>query len=95
MMKKIFLITLMISALSSCKTVVNENKSKDKTVYKAVVIDTLFQDNISIRAILIDENKIWYAANNSRFGFYDLKTNSKFEKQIDKDGLNCNSVFVP
>jgi hypothetical protein len=32
-------------------------------------IDTLFQDNISIRAITADANKIWYAANNSRFGF--------------------------
>jgi hypothetical protein len=29
----------------------------------------LFQDNISIRAITADGNKIWYAANNSRFGF--------------------------
>jgi hypothetical protein len=29
----------------------------------------LFQDNISIRAITADANKIWYAANNSRFGF--------------------------
>jgi hypothetical protein len=28
----------------------------------------LFQDNIS-RAITADANKIWYAANNSRFGF--------------------------
>jgi hypothetical protein len=32
----------------------------------------LFQDNISIRAITADANKIWYAANNSRF-FYDLE----------------------
>jgi hypothetical protein len=38
----------------------------DKTIFKTVSIDTLFQDNISIRAIT-DGNKIWYAANNSRF----------------------------
>jgi hypothetical protein len=37
--------------------------------FKTVTIDTLFQDNISIRAITADANKIWYAANNSRFGF--------------------------
>jgi hypothetical protein len=41
------------------------------TVFKTVTIDTLFQDNISIRAITADANKIWYAANNSRF--YDLE----------------------
>jgi hypothetical protein len=40
-------------------------------LFKTVTIDTLFQDNISIRAITADANKIWYAANNSRF--YDLK----------------------
>jgi hypothetical protein len=31
------------------------------TVFKTVTIDTLFQDNISIRAITADANKIWYA----------------------------------
>jgi type IV secretory pathway TrbD component len=29
----------------------------------------LFQDKISIRAIVIDANKIWYAADKGRFGF--------------------------
>jgi hypothetical protein len=29
----------------------------------------LFQDKISIRAIVIDANKIWYAADEGRFGF--------------------------
>jgi hypothetical protein len=47
------------------------------TVFKTVTIDTLFQDNISIRAITADANKIWYAANNSRFGFTIWK--KKFE----------------
>lgn len=93
----------MIVILISCKARVYENISKDKTIYQSVAIDTLFQDNISIRAIVIDENKIWYAANNSRFGFYDLKTNAKFERQIDKEGLKlefrsnaqtANAVFL-
>lgn len=77
----------MTIAITSCKTAVYKNISKDKIIFKAVAIDTLFQDNISIRAILIDQNKIWYAANNSRFGFYDLKGNTKFERMIDKDNL--------
>jgi photosystem II stability/assembly factor-like uncharacterized protein len=56
-------------------------------IYKTVVIDTLFQDNISIRAITIDRNKIWYAANNSKFGFYNLEKNEKLESKIRKDSL--------
>jgi hypothetical protein len=46
----------------------------------------LFQDNISIRAITADANKIWYAANNSRFGFTIWKS-KKFESKITKDSL--------
>jgi len=87
MIKKIFLLGLTAIVIISCKTAVYKNISKDKIIFKSVVIDTLFQDNISIRAILIDQNKIWYAANNSRFGFYDLKGNTKFERMIDKDNL--------
>jgi hypothetical protein len=45
----------------------------------------LFQDNISIRAITADANKIWYAANNSRFGF--TIWSKKFESKITKDSL--------
>jgi photosystem II stability/assembly factor-like uncharacterized protein len=103
MTKKIFLIVLFFFSLNSCKTGVYEKKSKDEIIYKAVVIDTLFQDNISIRAIVVDENKIWYAGNKSRFGFYDLKTKSKFQKNIDDEGLKlefrsnaqtANAVFL-
>jgi hypothetical protein len=56
-----------------------------KLFFKTVTIDTLFQDNISIRAITADANKIWYAANNSRFGFW--KKSKKFESKITKDSL--------
>jgi hypothetical protein len=48
----------------------------------AVSIDTILKGNISIRAILLDENKIWYAANEGRLGFFDFDDNSTFEKRI-------------
>lgn len=87
MTKKIFLLALTTAILVSCKTAMYEDRSKDSTIYKAVLIDTLFRDNINIRAMFIDENKIWYAANNSRFGFYDLKADSKLERKIGTDSL--------
>ena len=53
----------------------------------AVSIDTLFTDKISIRAIEIDKNKVWYAADNNRFGYFDLITNKRVERTIISDSL--------
>jgi photosystem II stability/assembly factor-like uncharacterized protein len=55
--------------------------------FTAIQIDTLFQDKISIRAIAIDRNKIWYGGDNSRFGYYDLDKKEKFEEHIYRDTL--------
>lgn len=48
-------------------------------------IDTLFTDKISIRAIEIDKNKVWYAADNNRFGYFDLVNNKRIERKIILD----------
>jgi photosystem II stability/assembly factor-like uncharacterized protein len=53
----------------------------------AVSIDTLFTDKISIRAIEMDKNKVWYAADNNRFGYFDLITNKRVERTIILDSL--------
>jgi photosystem II stability/assembly factor-like uncharacterized protein len=53
----------------------------------AVSIDTLFTDKISIRAIEMDKNKVWYAADNNRFGNVDLLTNQRVERTITLDSL--------
>jgi photosystem II stability/assembly factor-like uncharacterized protein len=76
---------LVFSFLLSCKTVVYDDKKAVSMNYQSVQIDTLFQDKISIRAIVIDGNKVWYAADNSRFGFYDLEQNKKTESTIGTD----------
>ena len=87
MIRNVFFVLLTFLFLISCKTVVYDNKSKYETIYGSIQIDTLFQDNISIRSLIIDTNKIWYTANNSRFGFYDLIKKQKIEKKIIKDSL--------
>jgi photosystem II stability/assembly factor-like uncharacterized protein len=65
--------------------------SSDKVTYgggfTSIQIDTLFQDKISIRAISIEKNKVWYGADNSRFGYYDLDKKEKFEEHIYRDTL--------
>jgi photosystem II stability/assembly factor-like uncharacterized protein len=87
-MRIFFTTILCLNALFSVKAQ-NLKKNKDQeVVFSSVQIDTLFQDKISIRAIVLDNNTIWYAADQGRFGFYDLKSNKKFEKVIKKDTLN-------
>jgi hypothetical protein len=66
------------------------NYNSKKTFYggfTSMTIDTLFNDRISIRAIVIDKNKVWYGGDNSRFGFYDLDKKEKFEEHIYRDTL--------
>lgn len=61
--------------------------SKFNVSTSSVSIDTLFTDKISIRAIEIDKNKVWYAADKNRFGYVDLPTNERIERKISLDSL--------
>ncbi|MFM9987252.1 WD40/YVTN/BNR-like repeat-containing protein [Flavobacterium sp.] len=81
-MKNIFFSLLIISVLCSCS--VNKN-----TIYNSqftqVSIDTLLNEKISCRAILVDNNKLWYAANNGNYGFISLNSSEKFQANINKE----------
>lgn len=59
-----FFITLLLFSCSG----------KQKT-FESVELETIFTDSLSIRAIApIDENNVWFAANNGRVGFIDGNT---------------------
>lgn len=84
MMKKLALFLSFYSLVMHCQTV--GYKVIDEG-FKSVTIDTLFKDKISIRAIAIDKNKVWFGADNSRFGYYDLKDKEKYVEHIYRDTL--------
>lgn len=84
-MKNILLLFIFTLVLFSCKS-----KSAITTFTESeplTKIDTLFTDKISIRAIEIDKNKVWYAADKNRFGYFDLDTNKRVERKISRDSL--------
>jgi photosystem II stability/assembly factor-like uncharacterized protein len=102
-MKNIFVLLIALFLLNSFQNPLILEKSVNRDGFKTAIIDTLFQDNISIRAIVVDANKIWYTANNSRFGFYDIAKKSRKESTIDKGDLklefrsiaeNKENVFI-
>ena len=86
-MKNILLVLSLFVLLISCKTGSYDNFKLNNNEFQSVETDTLFQDKISIRAIQIDKNKIWYAADNGRYGFFNLDNSQKKENRITKDSL--------
>ena len=86
-MKNSFTFLILMVLIFSCKSKV-VNPQNDNIKYNVTVsFDTIFTDKISIRAILIDKNKVWYAADKNRFGYFDLKINKHVERKISKDSL--------
>ena len=79
-MNKLVLIVAAI-LLFSCKSIHSVENRNAVTV----TIDTLLQDKISIRAMALDHDKVWYAADQSRFGFIDIKTNQKKEIKLPSE----------
>ena len=74
----------------------------DKMAAQSIIVDTLMIDKISIRAILVSADTVWYAADKDRFGTIDLKTKSKREQKLsgNKDtefrsiAETSSSIFV-
>jgi photosystem II stability/assembly factor-like uncharacterized protein len=83
-----FTFILWILFTISCKSQVDANQtSVESSVFKNVSIDTLFEDKISIRSLVVDGTKIWYVADKNRYGYFDLVTNKKTESRVLKDTL--------
>lgn len=102
-MKKSTVVFLLIIVLISCKSNNYKNYNHENLNFASVKIDTLFKEKISIRAIAIDGNKIWFAADNSKVGFFDLEKNTKTDLIVGPNNAksefrslaqNKNNIFV-
>ena len=84
-MKNILSVSLFsLFFLFSCKSIHNQGV---ESIFVAIKIDTLLKDKISIRAISITNDKIYYAADKNRVGFLNLNDAGKMERNIKKDTL--------
>jgi photosystem II stability/assembly factor-like uncharacterized protein len=81
-MKKYFILMTML-ALLSCK------KEEKEPIYipsfTIVKVDTLMQDKISIRALLTDGDKVWYAGNGGKYGYVSLSGGKSLNGVVAKD----------
>ena len=84
-MKNTYFIFVMFSLIISCKKKEVLTESLNLKTFDAILTDTVFEDKISIRALLIDQNKVWFGADNGKYGFYDIEKNKNFNGNIAKD----------
>ncbi|MEM0575651.1 sialidase family protein [Flavobacterium polysaccharolyticum] len=73
-----------------------QNSEKKGSFFQKIEIDTLFEDKISIRSLNIDNDKVWFAADQNRYGFYDVKKREKVIHKLAKDNLRfeCRSSAI-
>lgn len=57
-----------------------------------VQMQTIFEDDISIRAIEIYNNKVWYAGTKSKFGYVDLITLDKQQITLSEQPLQFRTL---
>lgn len=62
----------------------NGQNSKSTTLnFNKVTIDTLFTDTISIRTLNLEKDKVWFAADKNRYGYFDLTKKERIIKKIE------------
>lgn len=96
-MKNLLLLGL-IFLITSCKS----NIYTDNNNLQKIKIDTLLQGKFSIRAILIQNNKVYFGADNSKIGFVDwtyptqnsLKTLDTLKTEFRSIASNSKSIFA-
>ena len=83
-MRNSIFLTIILTFIISCKSTFSDKKVNSTTI----LMDTLLLDKISIRAISVSENNVFYAGNKSRVGYINLKDKSKKEIRVDKDSIS-------
>lgn len=82
-MKKV-LFFLAATSFLSCK---KEEKKDFKASFETVSTDTLLNEEVSIRALNLDENKAWYAGSKGKYGWVSLDGGKNFNGVAAQDTL--------
>jgi photosystem II stability/assembly factor-like uncharacterized protein len=83
-MKKYLPVVAMCLLMASCK---KEEKHDYKPSFQTVTVDTLLKDSISIRALAVDGNKVWYAGTRGKYGWVSLSGGNDFNGVVSQDTI--------
>jgi photosystem II stability/assembly factor-like uncharacterized protein len=84
-MKSVLFLLLPVLFIS-CNTKVKKQEEY-KPSFTSIEGDTLLESKISIRALIIDVDKAWYAGSNGKYGWVSLSGGKNFSGVIVKDSL--------
>lgn len=85
-MKKSLLLALFAIAFS-CKNKSSNDEIDYKPSFTSVTADTLLSEEISIRALTIDNEKVWYAGSRGKYGWISLNGGKNFSGVAVQDTL--------
>jgi len=83
-MKKYLPLLLLSLFFASCK---KQEKADFKPSFASVTTDTLLKDSISIRALTIDGDKVWYAGSKGKYGWVSLSGGKNFTGVASQDTI--------
>lgn len=79
-----YLYFILCLTIVSCKT---DHFLATNPKYSKILIDTLLHEKMSCRALTIDNDKVWFSANNGKYGFITWQDKSNFFGNISKENL--------
>ena len=82
-MKKLLKFAICTLSIIGCK----KTEIPKSEYFESAKVETLVEDNFSVRAITIDNEKIWYASDFGKYGYYDFVSKEKKQFLIKKDTL--------
>jgi photosystem II stability/assembly factor-like uncharacterized protein len=80
---EIFLLCLLVS----CSQQPKKEKVNKRAPFQGIQETVLLTDSMSVRAICLDEGKVWYANDKGKIGYVHLTTNERFQQQIKDDSI--------
>jgi photosystem II stability/assembly factor-like uncharacterized protein len=85
-------ISILIILLSLVSVGCKARRGTDARQQISVTIDTLFKDSVAIRALVFDENKLWFAGTKGSYGTVDLHTGTIRRRTLPDKDMDFRSI---
>ncbi len=86
-MNKIHLLYLLIWICFSCAEEKKKKETYKRKPFTGVEVDTLLMDTMSIRTLVLDRDRVWYATDKGTYGYCFLTTSESMKRLLKKDSV--------
>ena len=101
-MRKVCEILLLI-VLVSCNQETKKIVTNKRAPFSGVISETLMSDSMSVRAITLDKNKVWFATDKGTYGYCNFDKSKNYVGQVEFNSIkphfrgiaqNSTSIFL-